>query len=105
MSKFGHAKEEKKECIMNLAGYIGKIVSIEVIGGRVIKGVLRGFDETSNLALDDAFEYIPSSFGGVSEFHKGKRTLGFIFVRGQTVMTIYAEEFAKEIANPFVVKE
>jgi U6 snRNA-associated Sm-like protein LSm7 len=102
MSKFAHAKEEKKECIMNLAEYAGKIVSIEIVGGRVIKGVLRGYDETSNIALDDAFEYIPSAFESVHQFHKGKRALGFIFIRGQTVMTIYAEDSAKEITNPFV---
>jgi len=57
----------------------GKVVLIKLKGGKVIRGVLQGFDQHMNLLLD----------GSVEIFDDGKTSdLGSIVVRGDNVVII-----------------
>lgn len=58
---------------------LGKVVLIKLKGGKVIRGVLQGFDQHMNLSLDSAEE--------VQE--EGKTTpLGTLIVRGDNIIMI-----------------
>lgn len=58
---------------------VGKVVLIKLRGGRVIRGVLQGFDQHMNLLLENSEE--------VRE--EGEiRKLGMIIVRGDNVVII-----------------
>lgn len=57
----------------------GKVVLIKLKGGKVIRGVLHGFDQHMNLLLDNSVEI----------FEDGKTSdLGSIVVRGDNVVII-----------------
>lgn len=57
----------------------GKVVLIKLKGGKVIRGVLHGFDQHMNLLLDNSVEI----------FDDGKTSdLGSIVVRGDNVVII-----------------
>lgn len=58
---------------------LGKIVLIKLKGGKVIRGVLQGFDQHMNLSLDNAEEILED----------GKsNTLGTLIVRGDNIIMI-----------------
>lgn len=66
---------------------------IEVItsDGRVIVGVLRGFDQSINLALEDCHERIYSRDSGVEI-----SPLGLYVIRGDTVAVVGLVDESKE---------
>jgi len=58
---------------------LGKVVLIKLKGGKVIRGVLQGFDQHMNLSLDNAEEVQDES----------KTTqLGTLIVRGDNIIMI-----------------
>ncbi len=56
----------------------GKIVLIKLKGGKIIRGVLRGFDQHMNILLEESEE--------VNE--EGSQSLGTIVLRGDNVVLI-----------------
>jgi len=58
---------------------LGKIVLIKLKGGKVIRGVLQGFDQHMNLSLDNAEEVVED--GKVN-------SLGTLIVRGDNIIMI-----------------
>jgi small nuclear ribonucleoprotein (snRNP)-like protein len=48
----------KKESILELQKLMDTTVRIKCVGGRELKGILRGYDELVNLVLDDCDEYL-----------------------------------------------
>ncbi len=58
---------------------LGKVVLIKLKGGKVIRGVLQGFDQHMNLSLEGAEE--------VNEDGKAS-TLGTLIVRGDNIIMI-----------------
>ncbi len=58
---------------------LGKVVLIKLKGGKVIRGVLQGFDQHMNLSLERAEE--------VNEEGKAS-TLGTLIVRGDNIIMI-----------------
>jgi len=46
------AEKPKKENILNLTKYLDKEINVEFIGGRVVVGTLKGFDQLMNLVMD-----------------------------------------------------
>lgn len=57
---------------------IGKVVLIKLKGGRMVRGVLQGFDQHMNLLLVDSEEIVENS----------TNPLGTIVVRGDNVVMI-----------------
>ncbi|XP_065178342.1 U6 snRNA-associated Sm-like protein LSm8 [Sycon ciliatum] len=66
-----------------LDSFVNHTVSIITADGRVIFGVLKGFDQTINLILDDSHERVFSAGAGVEQV-----TLGLYIVRGDNVAVI-----------------
>ncbi len=58
---------------------VGKVVLVKLKGGKVLRGVLQGFDQHMNLSLETAEE--------VSEDGKSV-TLGTLVVRGDNIIMI-----------------
>ena len=52
----------KKESILELTKMIDSSVRVKCLGGRELKGILRGYDELVNLVLDDADEFLRGEF-------------------------------------------
>lgn len=50
-----------------MEGFIDKVVQIVTNDGRNIVGVLKGFDQTTNVILDDCNERVYSSDAGVEQ--------------------------------------
>ena len=62
---------------------LGKVVLIKLKGGKVIRGVLQGFDQHMNLSLERAEEVNEGEAGG-----EGSSTLGTLIVRGDNIIMI-----------------
>ena len=52
----------KKESILELAKLVDGIVRVKCLGGRELKGTLRGYDELVNLVLDECEEFMRGAF-------------------------------------------
>jgi small nuclear ribonucleoprotein len=58
---------------------VGKVVLVKLKGGKVLRGVLQGFDQHMNLSLETAEE--------IAEDGKSS-TLGTLIVRGDNIIMI-----------------
>ncbi|ELU00673.1 hypothetical protein CAPTEDRAFT_206003 [Capitella teleta] len=67
----------------SLESFVGHQVSVITADGRVINGVMKGFDQAINLILDESHERVYSSGGGVEEV-----ILGLYIIRGDNVAII-----------------
>jgi small nuclear ribonucleoprotein (snRNP)-like protein len=54
----GFASSQRKDSSIELQKLMDSMVLVKCIGGRELKGILRGFDDLVNLVLDDSEEYI-----------------------------------------------
>jgi len=50
-----------------LEGYVDKVVQVITNDGRNIVGLLKGFDQTTNVILDECHERVFSSSAGVEQ--------------------------------------
>ena len=60
--------------------YVNKVVQIITNDGRVIVGVLKGFDQTTNVILEECHERVFSTDAGVEQV-----VLGLYIVRGDNM--------------------
>lgn len=67
---------------MDFSNYLNKKIKVNFTGGREAVGILKGFDQVSNLVMDDVWEIIKDP-SGVKEI--SRRELGLIIVRGPNV--------------------
>lgn len=63
----------KKESILELAKLMDATVRVKCLGGRELRGTLRGYDDLVNLVLDDCDEFLRGmfclgGFGGADAF-------------------------------------
>jgi U6 snRNA-associated Sm-like protein LSm7 len=54
----GGFASQKKDSSIELQKMMDSMVLVKCIGGRELKGILRGFDDLVNLVIDDSEEYI-----------------------------------------------
>ena len=66
-----------------LKGYLDKKVSVLTCDGKSIVGILKGFDQVTNLILNECVERIFSAADGVKE-----EALGLQMIRGDNVAVI-----------------
>ena len=66
-----------------LSEYVGRIVLVVTCDGRTIVGVLKGFDQTTNVILAQSHERIFSEDEGVQ-----RAPLGLYLVRGDNVALV-----------------
>merc|ERR1712071_167218 len=91
----------KKESILELARCVDSSVRVKCLGGRELKGTLRGYDELVNLVLDECEEYLRDQTDSQKTTNV-TRKLGLVVVRGTQVSLVSPEEGMEEIANPFL---
>jgi len=53
---------QKKESILELAKLMDASVRVKCLGGRELRGMLKGFDDLVNLVLDDCEEFLRGMF-------------------------------------------
>ncbi|CAH1265384.1 PREDICTED: U6 snRNA-associated Sm-like protein LSm8 [Branchiostoma belcheri] len=66
-----------------LEDYVNKTVSVITADGRMIVGTLKGFDQTTNLILDESHERVFSSGQGVEQV-----VLGLYIIRGDNIAVV-----------------
>mmetsp|Transcript_58677 Transcript_58677/g.70608 ORF Transcript_58677/g.70608 Transcript_58677/m.70608 type:complete len:128 (-) Transcript_58677:629-1012(-) len=97
----GGAVSQKKESILELQKLINSSVRVKCLGGREMRGILRGFDELVNLVIDDCEEFLRDK-NDLTQITDKSRKLGLVVVRGTQVTLVSPEEGTEEIANPFL---
>eukprot|EP00549_Striatella_unipunctata_P006577 CAMPEP_0118695880 /NCGR_PEP_ID=MMETSP0800-20121206/13478_1 /TAXON_ID=210618 ORGANISM="Striatella unipunctata, Strain CCMP2910" /NCGR_SAMPLE_ID=MMETSP0800 /ASSEMBLY_ACC=CAM_ASM_000638 /LENGTH=85 /DNA_ID=CAMNT_0006594813 /DNA_START=134 /DNA_END=391 /DNA_ORIENTATION=+ len=77
------------------------MVRVKCLGGRELRGVLRGYDDLVNVVLEDCDEFLrdPMDMQIVTD---ETRKLGKVVIRGTQVSLISPEDGTEEIANPFL---
>ncbi|KAK9816842.1 hypothetical protein WJX72_005812 [[Myrmecia] bisecta] len=66
-----------------LAGLIDTTISVITADGRNIVGVLRGYDQATNLILDECHERVFSTKNGVEQL-----ALGLYVIRGDNIAVV-----------------
>ena len=66
-----------------IEAYMDKVVQVVTNDGRNIVGVLKGFDQTTNVVLEDCNERVFSSTAGVEQV-----ALGLYIVRGDNIAVV-----------------
>lgn len=102
---------QRRQSIIDLHNYMGKRVQVKFMGGRVVQGVLVGFDKLFNLVLTDNVteDAAPdTSFADSSE--ECPRVLSSaeapkVVCRGSQIMTLTPMDGFEEIANPWLSAE
>ncbi|KAL7528352.1 hypothetical protein ACHAWF_002530 [Thalassiosira exigua] len=97
----GRGGGSKKESILELAKLIDSNVRVKCLGGRELRGALRGYDELVNLVLDDCDEFLRDP-NDPEQVTNQTRRLGLVVIRGTQVSLVSPEEGTEEIANPFL---
>ena len=73
-------KYSKNKNIYNYDDYINKEITVHFIGKRKVKGILKCYDQYSNLVFDNTIEFIQDG---------SERELGLIFIRGSSISNLY----------------
>ncbi|KAL4434612.1 hypothetical protein ABPG77_002735 [Micractinium sp. CCAP 211/92] len=79
-----------------LAQYVDTTVSVITNDGRTIVGTLRGYDQATNLILDECHERVYSSKSGVEQL-----VLGLYVIRGDNVAVVGEVDDDKDAAIDF----
>ena len=85
----------------NTKQLVDQIVRVKCLGGRELRGALRGYDELVNLVLDECEEFVRDS-DDPERVTSETRKLGLVVIRGTQVSLVSPEEGTEEIANPFL---
>ena len=64
------------------------------MGGKLVIGVLKGYDQLMNLVLDDTVEYMsnPDDENNTELISKNARKLGLIVIRGTILVSLSSAE-------------
>lgn len=73
----------------DLKNLMDKQLLLSLNGKRQVSGVLRGYDAFMNIVLDDSFEHTDHTF---SEGDEGKKALGLIVIRGNSIVSLETME-------------
>merc|ERR1711907_437022 len=89
------------EKLVNIGQLLEKPIHVQLVGGREVSGILRGYDSLLNLVITGSIEHRFDSRDDLKCSLVAKRTLGLIIVRGSAIMMIAPTSQFVEIANPF----
>ena len=117
-------------CHVPTAKLMDAAVRVKCLGGRELRGILKGFDDLVNIVLDDCEEFLRGTYGSgivgrvrwildqnklifattldpddLQVITENKRMLGRVVIRGPQVSLISPEDGMEEIANPFLAAE
>lgn len=88
----------KRESIINLGQYKDTEVRVKFAGGRLVTGLLKGYDELMNLVLDEAVEYPRDPDDETIIYKDQGKKIGFVVIRGTALLSLCSLEGA-EIIN------
>lgn len=71
------------------------------MGGRLVTGVLKGYDQLMNLVLDNTIEYLRDAEDDTVILKDQTRNLGLIVIRGTMLLTLSPTSGAEIISNPY----
>ena len=100
-------KQQAKKQILDLQKYENKKILVEYQGGRLVVGVLKGFDQLGNLVLDETEEYLRGIqmyfiLDESNEVTDQTKSLGLVVCRATAILLISPFEGYEEIENPFL---
>ncbi|QLQ79635.1 hypothetical protein HG537_0C02820 [Torulaspora globosa] len=78
----------KREAILDLAKYKDTNVRVKLMGGRLVTGVLKGYDQLMNLVLDETLEYMRDPEDSSVILKDKTRNLGLIVIRGTVLLSL-----------------
>ncbi|QLL32760.1 hypothetical protein HG536_0D02820 [Torulaspora globosa] len=78
----------KREAILDLAKYKDTKVRVKLMGGRLVTGVLKGYDQLMNLVLDETLEYMRDPEDSSVILKDKTRSLGLIVIRGTVLLSL-----------------
>ncbi|KAJ3362406.1 Sm-like protein lsm7 [Allomyces arbusculus] len=96
-------ERKQRANILDLAKYMDKSLHVQFMGGREVTGVLKGYDQLTNIVLDDTVETIREITNDA--IIEKTRQLGLVLARGTTIVLIAPTDGFEEIENPFVMAE
>ncbi|AJT26624.1 Lsm7p [Saccharomyces cerevisiae YJM1573] len=84
----------KREAILDLAKYKDSKIRVKLMGGKLVIGVLKGYDQLMNLVLDDTVEYMsnPDDENNTELISKTARKLGLTVIRGTILVSLSSAE-------------
>lgn len=78
-----HAGRLGRSMAAMLEPFVDKVIEVITNDGRVIVGLLKGFDQTTNVILDECHERVFSADAGVEQV-----MLGLYIVRGDNIAVV-----------------
>ncbi|CAI4049809.1 hypothetical protein SKDZ_14G1750 [Saccharomyces kudriavzevii ZP591] len=84
----------KREAILDLAKYKDSKIRVKLMGGKLVIGVLKGYDQLMNLVLDETVEYMssPDDDNNTELTSKNARNLGLTVIRGTILVSLSSAE-------------
>lgn len=87
----------KREAILDLAKYKDTKVRVKLMGGRLVTGTLKGYDQLMNLVLDETLEYMRDPEDSSVILKDKTRSLGLIVIRGTVLLSLSPSEGSEVI--------
>ncbi|CCH58952.1 hypothetical protein TBLA_0B01090 [Henningerozyma blattae CBS 6284] len=78
----------RREAIVDLSKYKDSKVRVKLMGGRLVIGILKGYDQLMNLVLDETIEYIRDPTDPYVIQKDKTRNLGLAVIRGNVLLTL-----------------
>ncbi|KAJ2781456.1 U6 snRNP-associated protein Lsm7 [Coemansia javaensis] len=100
----GDREKKKRDPIFDPSKYSDKSIRVKIIGGREVTGILKGFDQLTNIVLDDVVETIRDTDDPEAPTER-QRHIGLVVLRGPSIILISPTDGSDEIENPFVQAE
>ncbi|KAL7670653.1 hypothetical protein ACOME3_005604 [Neoechinorhynchus agilis] len=92
----------KKEIVTDLSKFMDKKIRVKFVGGRECTGILKGYDQYSNLVLDSTLEYSRDPDGESRGLECEAHSLGLVIARGTSIILVCPMEGMEQIPNPFM---
>ncbi|CCD23479.1 Sm-like protein LSM7 NDAI_0B04440 [Naumovozyma dairenensis CBS 421] len=80
----------KRDAIVDLSKYKDSKVRVKLMGGKIVTGILKGYDQLMNLVLDETIDYLknPDDEIGTASLKNKSRSLGLTVVRGPLLVSL-----------------
>ncbi|CUS22338.1 LAQU0S05e03136g1_1 [Lachancea quebecensis] len=95
----------KREAIVNLSKYADSKIRVKLAGGRLVVGILKGYDQLMNLVLDETVEHLRDPEDDTVILEGKTRQLGLVVIRGTMLLTLSPMDGSEIISNPLGPEE
>ncbi|SCU95983.1 LANO_0E12068g1_1 [Lachancea nothofagi CBS 11611] len=90
----------KREAIINLSKYADSKIRVKLMGGRLVIGTLKGYDQLMNLVLDETTEHLRDPEDDTKILKGETRELGLVVIRGTMLLTLSPLDGSEIISGP-----